>query len=137
MKQVIRLSVACVNGINGLIVLPDEWECPDGITFKSGLSTLTPAEEEHYGLHQSINANQWAEMEQAGALFLPAAGGYVKPTAANPNIVYYSGFGRYCSSSVASSNNVYGIYYHPGTLYKTTMYPQERNAVRLVKDLNQ
>ena len=124
-------GVACVNGINGLIVLPDEWECPDGMTFKSGLSTLTPVDENTYGKHQSISANQWAEMEQAGALFLPAAGAYVR----DPDIVYYSDFGRYCSSSVASSNNVYGIYYHPGTLFSYQMNRQERSAVRLVKDL--
>lgn len=128
-------GVACVNGINGLIVLPDEWECPDGITFKSGLSTITPVDENTYGEHQPINANQWAEMEQAGALFLPAAGAYVKLTAASPDIVYQSDFGQYCSSSVGVDDFVYGMYYHPGTLFFYQMYRQERNAVRLVKDL--
>jgi hypothetical protein len=125
-------GVACVNGINGLIVLPDEWECPDGMTFKSGLSTLTPVDENTYGKHQSISANQWAEMEQAGALFLPAAGAYVR----DPDIVYHSDFGRYWSSSVEFVNYVCGIYYHPGTLkFETHLDRQERSAVRLVKDL--
>ncbi len=130
------IGVASINGINGLIVLPDKWECPDGITFKSGLSTLTPVDENTYGLHQSINANQWAEMEQAGALFLPAAGAYVKPDADNPDIVYYSDFGIYWSSSVWTGDYIWGIYYHPGALYSEyRMNRQERNAVRLVKDL--
>ncbi len=128
------IGIACVNGINGLIVLPDEWECPDGITFKSGLLT-PPVDENTYGEHQPINANQWAEMEQAGALFLPAAGAYIKPYAAYPDIVYSSDFGQYCSSSVGNSDFVYGMYYHPGTLFFYQMNRQERSAVRLVKDL--
>ena len=131
-------GVACVNGINGLIVLPDEWECPDGITFKSGLSTLKPVDETTYGKHQPINANQWAEMEQAGALFLPAAGAYIKPYEAYQGIVYSSDFGRYWSSSVVDNNAdyIWSIYYHPGTLYSYKhTHRQERNSVRLVKDL--
>ena len=128
------IGIACVNGINGLIVLPDEWECPDGITFTSGLLT-TPVDENTYREHQPINANQWAEMEQAGALFLPAAGAYVKLTAASPDIPYESDFGQYSSSSVGVDDRVYGMYYHPGTLFFYQMNRQERNAVRLVKDL--
>ena len=30
------VGVAQVNGVNGLILLPDNWTCPAGVTFKSG-----------------------------------------------------------------------------------------------------
>ena len=70
-KQLI--GVGAVNGNNGLILLPDNWVAPEGITFKSGYSS----EEYSYTAfaeHQSFTAEQWAVMQQAGAVFLPCAG---------------------------------------------------------------
>ena len=70
-KQLI--GVGAVNGNNGLIILPDNWVAPEGITFKSGYSS----EEYSYTAfaeHQSFTAEQWAVMQQAGAVFLPCAG---------------------------------------------------------------
>ena len=69
-----------VNGTNGLILLPDGWTLPAG-------STFVPAAEngfENKGTYyqctgdayasNSYTENQWAPMEAAGAVFLPAAG---------------------------------------------------------------
>ena len=60
-----------INGVGGLIILPDSWIMPSGCSFTSG-----------YDVHRwdgSWNDNsytlaQWAQMEAAGAVFLPASG---------------------------------------------------------------
>lgn len=65
-------GVAAVNGVNGLILLPDEWECPAGVSFKSGFASS--GSEEYFAKYQSFTASEWQKMERAGAAFLPAAG---------------------------------------------------------------
>lgn len=65
-------GVAEVNGVNGLILLPDEWECPAGVSFKSGFASS--GSEEYFAKYQSFTASEWQKMERAGAAFLPAAG---------------------------------------------------------------
>jgi hypothetical protein len=66
------IGIAQVNGVNGLILLPDNWTCSNGITFKSGFHENWCAE--CYGDYQSFNASDWAILEASGAVFLPAAG---------------------------------------------------------------
>jgi hypothetical protein len=65
-------GVAQVNGVNGLILLPDNWTCPSGITFKSGFHSSYGVD--YYAAYQTFTANQWSLLEGAGAVFLPAAG---------------------------------------------------------------
>lgn len=57
-------GLAQVNGVTGLILLPDNWTCPSGVTFTSGFP----------GEYQTFSANQWSKLKSAGAVFLPAAG---------------------------------------------------------------
>ena len=66
------VGVAQVNGVNGLILLPDDWACPSGITFKSGFHSSSGVD--YYAAYQTFTANQWSLLEGAGAVFLPAAG---------------------------------------------------------------
>ena len=65
-------GVAQVNGVNGLILLPDGWTCPSGVTFKSGFDDDWCTE--CYGNYQTISASDWSKLEASGAVFLPAAG---------------------------------------------------------------
>jgi hypothetical protein len=58
-----------VEGVNGLIILPDEWQCPDSITFKSGYGF-----DLQWDNQQEYSIVDWAKMEKSGAVFLPAAG---------------------------------------------------------------
>jgi len=53
-----------VNGVNGMILLPDEWTLPEGLNFTSDISSWVNV----------YNAEQWAQMMTNGAVFLPAAG---------------------------------------------------------------
>ena len=66
-------GVVQVNGVNGLVLLPDNWVCPSGVTFKPGVHSEYSAEA--YGQYQTFTAEQWSKLEAAGAVFFPAAGG--------------------------------------------------------------
>ena len=87
-----------MNGVNGLILLPDNWTCPAGITFKSGFHSEYSVEA--YGQYQTFSADQWSKLESAGAVFLPAAGGrygnYWSATGWYENISQFDVFGAYC-----------------------------------------
>lgn len=50
-----------VNGVYGQIILPDAWIQPDGVTFIGSSNN-------------EYNVEEWEIMENAGAVFLPAAG---------------------------------------------------------------
>ena len=65
-------GVAQVNGVNGLILLPDGWTCPSGVTFKYGLDDDWCSE--NYGNYQTFSASDWYKLESSGAVFIPAAG---------------------------------------------------------------
>ena len=65
-------GVAQVNGVNGLIFLPDNWSCPAGVTFKSGFHSNYGVD--YYAAYQTFTAAEWSKLEAAGAVFLPAAG---------------------------------------------------------------
>ena len=65
-------GVAQVNGVNGLIFLPDNWTCPAGVTSKSVFHSSYGTE--YYAAYQTFTAEQWSKLEKSGAVFLPAAG---------------------------------------------------------------
>ena len=56
---------ATVAGIKGLVLLPDKWQLPEGLSFTADPTDWTT---------NTYNATQWEEMEAAGAVFLPASG---------------------------------------------------------------
>ena len=111
------LGIAQVNGVNGLILLPDNWICPSGITFKAGCidsgSFLT------FSNHQSFSKAQWNLLESSGAVFLPAAGkrydGYsetdIEVTELQKYGYYWTSTGgdhnSYCSYMSFSCNSIY------------------------------
>ena len=69
-----------VNGTNGLILLPDGWTLPAGCTFVPSTENGFVDKGSYYQCtgdayaSNSYTENQWAPMEAAGAVFLPAAG---------------------------------------------------------------
>ena len=65
-------GVASVNGVNGLILLPDGWKQPNGVSFKSGFSSDYSVQA--YADYQAFTLDQWSKLESAGAVFLPASG---------------------------------------------------------------
>ena len=67
-----KYGVATVNNVNGLVLLPDDWTLPNGITFTSGF--VEENGEEYYKTVNNYSAEDWEKMEANGAVFLPAFG---------------------------------------------------------------
>lgn len=129
-KQLI--GVACVEGQNGLILLPDNWVAPEDITFNSGYSSKEYSYTA-FAEHQSFTAEQWAVMQNAGAVFLPCAGFRL-----GTSLAYMQLGGLYWTSSPhAAYGPRFASYFlfmcdGAGIGYDTR---SGGNAVRLVKDL--
>ena len=121
-------GVAQVNGVNGLIFLPDNWTCPEGITIKSGFHSSYGVD--YYAAYQTFTAEQWSKLEAAGAVFLPAAG-YRRGS----NVGYVQVYGYYWSASEYGSYGAVCLSFDSGD---AGMYGNDRyigQSVRLVKDL--
>ncbi len=71
-KGVARITLSDTEYANGLILLPDSWNCPDGITFQSGFSSSYSVQA--YADYQTFTFAEWQKLEAAGAVFLPASG---------------------------------------------------------------
>ncbi|MBR5095689.1 MAG: hypothetical protein IK094_01120 [Treponema sp.] len=65
-----KVGVAQVIGLEGLVILPDNWTLPAGLTFTSGFAS----DSQEYKDVNQYTAMQWDKMEKAGAVFLPACG---------------------------------------------------------------
>ena len=122
------VGVAQMNGVNGLILLPDNWTCPTGVTFKSGFHSEWGVE--HYAAYQTFTAAEWSKLEAAGAVFLPAEG---RRYGSDVNFVQYGG--NYWSATEYSSN--YARYLNFGLGVADMSYGDRYlgRSVRLVKDL--
>ena len=121
-------GVAEVNGVNGLILLPDNCICPSGVTFKSGFHSSYSVD--YYAAYQTFTADQWSKLESAGAVFLPASGSRYGSTVYD---VQYDG--DYWSSTLGDSDGAWGLYLNPGEAYVGYDYRIFGQSVRLVKNL--
>ena len=98
-----KYALANVDGRDGLIILPDDWTAPAGCPFRP-VALITSTE---LGMAPSnyLSLGQWADMELAGAVFLPIAGG--------TNSDYNTGartFDSYMGGYWTSTPAVYGNY---------------------------
>ena len=111
---------ATVNGVTGVILLPDDWVAPDGITFIAD-----------YGVEFTTNQydlSQWNKMEDAGAVFLPAAG-----YRGCSGSVYGVGQYGYCWSSTPNgSDYAWYFYFNSSKIYMRNDYRCGGISVRLV-----
>ena len=60
-----------VNGVRGLLLFPDDFECPSQLTPPNGLNDRTFAFNNDEISHLD---NSWQSLESAGAVFLPQTG---------------------------------------------------------------
>lgn len=56
---------ATVNGVHGIVIFPDNWTLPAGLSFTSFPKNWTT---------NVYSVSEWQQMEDAGAVFLPCAG---------------------------------------------------------------
>ena len=121
-------GVAQVNGVNGLIFLPDNWTCPEGVTFKSGFHSEWGVD--YYATYQSFTADKWERFEAAGAVFLPADGYRYDRDVFR---VQYSGY--YWSATEYDSEGAEGFYCDSEKTGIGDSCRCSGQAVRLVKDV--
>lgn len=111
---------ATVNGVTGMILLPDNWTAPDGITFESGMN----------GYDANTYTSEWSKMESYGAVFLPAAGHRYG------TYVYGVGsYGSYWSGSTYDSNNPIYQYFNSNDVSTYNYDGNYGRSVRLVRGL--
>ena len=118
---------ATINGIAGMILLPDNWTTPDGITFNSGMNGFSD---------NMYSISELSKMEANGAVFLPAAG-----QRSGTNIEGVGVFAYYWSSVAdhrnLANNNFYAISIHFKNDYVGKCYGRYRSkgqSVRLVRE---
>lgn len=124
------VGVAQVNGVNGLIFLPDNWTCPSGVTFKSGFHNNHGVD--YYAAYQTFTAVEWSKLEAAGAVFLPASGG--RNNGSDVGDVQRSGY-YYSATGLDSSRYAYFLYFFSDGAYMGNSSSYQGKPVRLVKDL--
>ncbi len=120
-------SVAQVNGVNGLILLPDSWTCPSGVTFKSGFYNNYGIE--YYAEYQTFSASDWSKLEVSGAVFLPAAG-----VRYGSDVDGVRSFGIYWSATEYDSDYAGSLGFYSYAAYMYYYYRQLGQSVRLVQD---
>ena len=114
-------GTATVNGVNGLILLPDNWTLPTGVTFTYGESGWS---------QNTYSASEWSKMEANGAVFLPAAG-YRGDT----DVRDVGSYGFYWSSSAYGSDDyAYSQNFRSNYVYTNGIYRGNGRSVRLVQD---
>jgi hypothetical protein len=121
------IGIAEVNGVNGLILLPDAWVCPSGVTFKSGFDDDYCTE--CYGNYQTISALDWSKLESSGAVFFPAAG---YRFGSDVHFVRYDGY--YWSATEGSYYYADGLLFFSDEAGMGSRYRYYGQSVRLVQD---
>ncbi|MCR4664425.1 MAG: DUF285 domain-containing protein [Paludibacteraceae bacterium] len=131
-----KYGAAKVNDVGGLVILPDVWKLPAGCDFTPGM--VTGGYDWYYATNV-YSATQWAKMEKAGAIFLPAAG-----------YRYYNGNKQVVSSVTQvghywSSDPTHDVFYQAWDIYFTAYSLDTENdfgryfgsSVRLVRGLDE
>ena len=121
-------GVAQVNGVNGLIFLPDNWTCPADVNFKPGFHSSYGVD--YYAAYQTFTAGQWSKLEAAGAVFLPATGGRY-----GSDVSEVQNYGFYWSATMYNSYYAFCFYFNSDELYMNHYSRYGGQSVRLVKDL--
>ena len=111
-----------VDGVHGMIILPDIWDLPEGLNFTPGESWWK----------NEYTVAQWAQMEENGAVFLPASGYRYSDQVSNDNVA-----GVYLSSTSYESQvtMAYVMYFSAANIH-----PKNGNdrhiggSVRLVRN---
>lgn len=138
---------ATVNGVRGMVLLPDNWTSPAGITFAN---THTQATSNY--AQNVYDTTQWVIMEAAGAVFLPTTGttaensyygNYWSSTCYRPNTIFQSWTSSanylYWNVNIYTEEPGYYLYTSPNSIiiYYPSIYSNSKSSnkfVRLVKD---
>lgn len=119
-----KRATGTVNGVHGLILLPDTWRLPENGHFTAGLNKWEGA--------NNYSDYTWQAMEGAGAVFLPAAGYRCGATVDSVGVR-----GSYWSSTPCDEYDAYTMFFHENRANVRGNYLRDLGlSVRLVRDNN-
>ena len=123
-----KYGYATVNGVNGIIILPDAFVDPNKNNGSNAFAGSTTTKGWNANVYTSAN---WALMEANGAVFLPAAGSRYGTTVGG-------GIGYYWSSTSKDTNNAYDVCFASEDLYFDSEFSVRSKgmSVRLVRVAN-
>lgn len=131
-------ALGSVNGVNGTIILPDNWTTPVGVSFVASTTKGLYWDGSYYYnsngdnfSHNTYTSEQWSKMEQAGAVFLPASGRRWGTGVANVGYL-----GSYWSSPEIGELDACRVGFDSYSLYPRNDYDRFYGfSVRLAQDL--
>ncbi len=119
-----------VESVNGLILLPDDWTHPTDISSSSSQTFTSGKSDSGTSWPNTYTAADWAKMQAAGAVFLPAAG---FRTGTAPSQV--GNMGDYWLATANGSSKAYRLYFTPTDIDNSSDYNRNLGfSVRLVRD---
>ena len=123
-------GIAHINGVNGLVLLPDDWVAIEGLTFNSG--AYGHSSRDYYAVHNTFTLEQWQQMEEAGAIFLPAVG------YRQGNSIYASGSkGYYWTTSPNGGCGPITLEFSAKEIITDSSYRYSGLSIRLIKNIQQ
>ena len=149
-----KFGFAIIAGsFKGLVLLPDDWKAPEGITFNSANSKGFNLNSSGYWTHETTEGYshykdnqysmpQWGEMEKAGAVFLPITGWMrLENSSWDEKLVFYAEeSGYYWTSTADGAEKAYAVGF--SSEYIHYIYPGNFDglrslfsSVRLVQDV--
>ena len=125
-------SLGKVNGEKGTILLPDNWT---GEKFDNAVDGLTDQGTYYYNTNSTnfyfhtYSVEQWADMEAAGAVFLPAAGNRW-----GTDVALDGSYGLYWSATPDATYNAYELLFDSGYFKpQSSGNRDDGRSVRLVR----
>ena len=118
----LRFAKANVNGINGLILLPDNWSTNTYYLYNTNTANSAYSS-------NTIGLSNWSLLEEAGAVFLPAAG-----TRSGTTISNVESYGEYWTSSYFQADDAIDIYISDSSAETMVRGLSDGCSVRLVHD---
>lgn len=133
-------AIGQVCGVNGLILLPDSTVVPSDLSFRHDFNPNGGNAVEDYINYQVIDASEWKQLKNLGAIFLPAAGARQKNTEdakeQMTDVVGQERVGYYWASTIQSGGDVaYAFNFDADYARFPEMYLMYGFSVRLVKDV--
>ncbi len=121
------IAIAQINGINGLILLPDNWKRQQGTDLTIGFSKEWG--KECYANQQILTNKEWKKLEATGAVFLPTTG-YIS----SGYLLDEQYFGQYWTSTDSEDKNAAAFVFYSGGCETRDQSKASKRCVRLVKD---
>ena len=122
-----RYAKAIVNGEDGIVLFPDSYTHPTGVTAPKSINSDNIS---FADAHNTWSGDDWTKMEKAGCVFLPAGGNHI-------GMVMNSLVGYYWTST-SYEGYAYNVNFTTKTVNTSTSkdYRYKGQSVRLVRDAN-